>query len=57
MPLSATQRELCERVRTFVTERIVPLEESLDPDESELDAETLAPLIAETRALRLRRQA
>ncbi len=53
MPLSANQRELCERVRTFVAERIVPLEESLDPDESELDAETLAPLVAETRAMGL----
>ena len=47
------QRELCEQVRTFVTERILPLEETLDPDESELDAETLASLVNETRAMGL----
>jgi acyl-CoA dehydrogenase len=51
--ITSTQRELCERVRAFVTERILPLEEELDPDESELDEATLAPLVAETRAMGL----
>ncbi len=47
------QRDLCERVRRFVAERIVPLEETLDPDESELDPATLAELVEETKAMGL----
>jgi acyl-CoA dehydrogenase len=51
--VTARQRELCAQVRDFVTNRIVPLEERLDPDESELDAATLASLVDETRAMGL----
>jgi acyl-CoA dehydrogenase len=51
--VSTRQRELCAQVRAFVTEKILPLEERLDPDESEVDAQTLAGLVAETRAMGL----
>jgi acyl-CoA dehydrogenase len=50
---TAAQRELCARVRTFVTERILPLEETLDPDESEVDPATLAVLVDETKSMGL----
>ena len=53
MGVTSTQRDLCERVRTFVVERILPLEETLDPDESEVDADTLAGLVEETKAMGL----
>ncbi len=47
------QRELCLMVRRFVTERIVPLEAELDPDESELPPEVHASLVAETKKMGL----
>ena len=53
MELTNRQRELCARVRAFVVERIAPLEETLDPDESELDEVTLAALVDETKAMGL----
>ena len=53
MGVTSTQRDLCERVRTFVVERILPIEEPLDPDESEVDADTLAGLVEETKAMGL----
>jgi acyl-CoA dehydrogenase len=53
MGVTSTQRDLCERVRTFVVERILPIEEGLDPDESEVDADTLAGLVEETKAMGL----
>ena len=48
MQLMATdeQRELCLTVRRFVSEQIVPLEATLDPDASELGADRRAPLVA-----------
>jgi acyl-CoA dehydrogenase len=51
--ITSTQRELCARVRDFVHERILPLEETLDPDESELDDDLLAGLVEETKAMGL----
>ncbi|MFZ1061897.1 MAG: acyl-CoA dehydrogenase family protein [Acidimicrobiales bacterium] len=51
--LTATQQRLRRQVREFVAERIVPLEEGLDPDESDLDAATLASLVVETKAMGL----
>lgn len=51
--ITSTQRELCARVRDFVHERILPLEETLDPDESELDDDVLAGLVEETKAMGL----
>jgi len=53
MGVTSTQRDFCERVRTFVVERILPIEEGLDPDESEVDADTLAGLVEETKAMGL----
>jgi len=48
MDLAASdeQRELCLTMRRFVSERIAPLETTLDPDASELAPEQLAPLVA-----------
>jgi acyl-CoA dehydrogenase len=43
---SDEQRELCLTLRRFVSERIAPLETTLDPDASELAPEQLAPLVA-----------
>ncbi len=39
------QRKLCLTMRRFVTEQILPLATTLDPDASELSAEQLTPLI------------
>jgi acyl-CoA dehydrogenase len=47
------QRQLVALVRRFVRERIVPLEEMLDPDAAELPAEDHARLVGEVKALGL----
>lgn len=51
--LSDEQKSLVETVRRFVHERITPLEDELDPDASELDADTYARLVAETTQMGL----
>jgi acyl-CoA dehydrogenase len=51
--VSDEQRELCLAVRRFVSERILPLEATLDPDASELTPEQLAPLVATTKQMGL----
>ncbi|MGD0981425.1 MAG: acyl-CoA dehydrogenase family protein, partial [Solirubrobacteraceae bacterium] len=47
------QRELCLTVRRFVTEQILPLEMTLDPDASELSAEERAPLVETAKRIGL----
>ncbi|MBM3645440.1 MAG: cyclohexanecarboxyl-CoA dehydrogenase [Alphaproteobacteria bacterium] len=47
------QRLLIEQVRRFVREEILPLEETLDPDASELPATDLARLVGKTKAMGL----
>jgi acyl-CoA dehydrogenase len=51
--LSYEQKSLIETVRRFVRERIVPLEDDLDPDASELDDETYQRLVEETKKMGL----
>ena len=51
--LTDEQKALAETVRRFVRERILPLEDGLDPDESELEPGTYSRLTAETRAMGL----
>jgi acyl-CoA dehydrogenase len=47
------QRALASTVRSFVAERIIPLEEDRDPDVSELEPDVLSELIDETKAMGL----
>lgn len=50
---SAEQSLLIDQVRRFVREEILPLEQDLDPDASELAPEIFAPLVAKTKAMGL----
>ncbi|WP_327152013.1 acyl-CoA dehydrogenase family protein [Nocardia sp. NBC_01329] len=51
--ITDVQRDLLENVRRFVRTEILPLELELDPDESELSASALAPLVAKTKQMGL----
>ena len=53
LALTDEQKIIVETVRRFVRDDIVPLEDQLDPDADELDPETLADLVAKTRAMGL----
>lgn len=53
LTLTDEQRGLVSVVRRFVQERIVPLEDDLDPDASELDETTMTSLTDETRRMGL----
>lgn len=47
------QKAIVAQVRRFVREEIVPLEDKLDPDASELPEELRAPLVAKVKAMGL----
>lgn len=47
------QKAIVAQVRRFVREEIVPLEDKLDPDASELPEEMRAPLVAKVKAMGL----
>lgn len=49
LELSDDQKMLIEQIRRFVREEIVPLEDKLDPDASELEPEDFARLTAKVR--------
>ncbi|NKY32793.1 cyclohexanecarboxyl-CoA dehydrogenase [Nocardia speluncae] len=51
--ITDVQQELIENVRRFVRNEILPLELELDPDESAVDATTLARLTARTKQMGL----
>ncbi len=53
LPMTDEQRMLVEQVRRFVREEIVPLEDKLDPDASELPDEDYERLTAVTRQMGL----
>ena len=50
---SEEQKAIVAQVRRFVREEIVPLEDKLDPDASELPEELRAPLVAKVKAMGL----